>query len=66
MELNWSKLTPIRQMRGEDSESTAVRTGRALEEVFPVGAPPDLEHARMLESRVESLIRDNIPFAATE
>lgn len=39
----------------------AVRGGGALNDVFPVNAPPDTDHADMLERRIELLRTEIIP-----
>lgn len=44
----------------------AVRSGTSLEDVFPVDAPPDEEHADMLSERISSLKTDIIPAASCE
>ncbi len=42
----------------------AVRKGAGLQDVFPVDAPADEEHASLLEKRISLLRRDIIPAAA--
>lgn len=44
----------------------AVRKGRGLQDVFPVAAPADEEHASLLETRINLLRRDIIPAAAAD
>jgi hypothetical protein len=41
----------------------AVRQGKDLREVFPVEAPPDEEHAALLETRIRLLRSDMVPAA---
>lgn len=41
----------------------AVRSGGGVDEVFPVKAPADEEHAAMLETRLAMLRSDIIPAA---
>jgi hypothetical protein len=43
---------------------SAVRNSTPLEEVFPVAAEPDLEHADMLEKRIAFLLAQVIPLMA--